>query len=190
MIVSASLVNVLADLQDDLRSPDTILKEATSLDPVEWLNSHIASSVHEDGPKPDFADDTGQPGDPDQLAILNPSTTTDRGPFFMIFLPTTSPWEVFAYLDYGGWNSYPYPHEHVAVMKYWHESFGAEPLLATADIVEMHVATPPSDEATCRQLAMEQFGYTAGDLVYQGYESFGLLARTLKARRHWYFWWD
>lgn len=190
LIVSASFIKVLADLQNDLQSPDNVIKDAARLDPSVWLKSQIASSVPTGGPEPDFSDDPGHAIEPDESAVLSRARRIERGPFFMIFLPTTSPWEAFAYLEYGGWNSYPYPHEHVAITKHWYDTYGAELMIVTRDVIEMHVAIPPTDDAACRQLAMEQFGYTAGDLVYQGYESFGLLARTLKARHHWYFWWD
>ena len=41
-------------------------------------------------------------------------------------VPTTLPWEALAHLRLGGWNECPTPAEHVAILKWWHERYGAE----------------------------------------------------------------
>ena len=137
--------------------------------------------------KPDFDTDSGA-NEPDEFAC--PSLREKERPWFLVLLPTTAPWSAFAYLGYGGWNAYPTADHHIAVMKYWFDRYGAEPVIVTPDCIEMIVEHPPQTEDACRELALEQFGYTGGDLVDQGYESLGTLARVLRDRRHWFFWWD
>lgn len=175
--------------------PGETLAKASGLDARALLQARADEVLTEDEegglPRtPDFDDVSAEDvNDPDVFAVLNteiirPST------LHLIVVPTRRPWEVLAYLDYGGWNEYPYPHEHVAIMKRWHDLYGAEPVIVTGDVIEMLVERPPSDDAVCRELALEQFAYTAGDLVYQGYSTFGNLRRALRARKHWFFWWD
>lgn len=188
LIVTASFLETVNQLQDNLESPEQILHAASQVDTPAWMRRKFADSRGEESPKPDFSDGQGRPIDPDTFVVL--AEGADHGPFYLLFLPASSPWEVFAYLDYGNWNAYPHPHAHVAVMQYWYKAYAAEPAVITHDVIEMAVASPPNDDASCRQLAIEQCAYTAGDLIDQGYESFGLLARTLRGRRHWYFWWD
>jgi len=42
----------------------------------------------------------------------------------ILLLPTSSSWEVPAYLRFGGWNACPLPEVHVATLRSWHERFG------------------------------------------------------------------
>ena len=39
-------------------------------------------------------------------------------PVVLAEIPVKNPWEVFAYLPFGGWNECPAPEEHMAVAKY------------------------------------------------------------------------
>lgn len=112
------------------------------------------------------------------------------GTVHIILIPTTRPWEVAAYMSFGGWNDCPNPEEHVAIHRSWHERFGAEIVTMAGDLIEMRVTRPPTDLATAEALAMEQFHYTAGDLVYQGTGTLLALASTLKGGATWFFWWD
>ncbi len=109
---------------------------------------------------------------------------------WIAFVPTTDPWKVLAYLRYGGWNECPASEEHVAVQRDWHERFGAELVCVSGDVVEMRVARPPTDREAAVALAREQFLYSGGDLVYQGYETLNRLAASLVGAEYWYFWWD
>ena len=108
----------------------------------------------------------------------------------ILLVPTTEPWQVLAHLHYGGWNECPAPESHVTVQRYWYERHGAEIVCVTGDVVEMRVARPPRDKAASQALAREQFLYSGGDLVYQGYGSLNALASALNGADYWYFWWD
>ena len=108
--------------------------------------------------------------------------------YFGLF-PAHEGWEVPAHLRWGGWNECPFAEEHVGVLKYWHERYGAELVCATHDIIEMQVARPPKTREEALQLATEQFLYCE-DIVTQGLETLERLASTLLGGAVWYFWWD
>jgi hypothetical protein len=190
LIVDDELVKRLLDVAPE-NPPAEILSHASSINGGEWLARRAKESLTEDEEtiEPDFDADDPKLQEADRLASLE-SPLFRESQWFVVLVPTKRSWEVFAHLGYGAWNAYPEAAEHIAVMKYWNEKFGAEPVIVTGDCVEMRVTRPPTTTEECRALALEQFGYTAGDLINQGYGFFGTLARTLKARTHWFFWWD
>ncbi len=104
-------------------------------------------------------------------------------------VPTTRPWEVPAFLALGGWNDCPPAEIHVAVLRDWHEQYGAEIVAATADVIECHVIRPPTDQTAALALAREQYAYCY-DIVEQGAETLSNLAAALLEGSAWYFWWD
>ncbi len=109
-------------------------------------------------------------------------------PMLLVKVPTDKPWEIFAWLQFGGWNACPLPEEHMAVCKYWYEKYQAQPLVISADTIEYRLeeAIPPED---AMELAMEQCAFCS-DIVLQGTGSIGNLADHLHRSRSWYFWWD
>ena len=109
-------------------------------------------------------------------------------PVLLAEIPAQNPWEVFAWLPFGGWNSCPANEEHMAVSKYWFESYGAVPALMTHDVLEYVLPAPVSREKSV-ELALEQYAYCA-DIVDQGVETVGRLADGLAQSTVWFFWWD
>ena len=111
-------------------------------------------------------------------------------PVVLAEIPVKNPWEVFAYLPFGGWNECPANEEHMAVAKYWFEKYGAVPALMTHDVLEYTLpfdTSVPSWQAL--YLAKEQYAYCS-DIVDQGVETIGRLADGLAKSHYWYFWWD
>lgn len=111
-------------------------------------------------------------------------------PIVLAEIPVKNPWEVFAWLPFGGWNECPAPEEHMAVAKYWFAKFGAIPALMTPDVLEYTIpffTSVPSWQAG--QLALEQYAYCS-DIVDQGVGTIGRLADGLTKSHYWYFWWD
>ena len=104
-------------------------------------------------------------------------------------IPTPRAFEVPAYLKFGGWNSCPEPSAHVAVWRRWQESYGAEILCLSGDVIEATVARPPVNKEECYKLAREQFAYCE-DIVTQGVQTIDALAAVLCGGKSWYFWWD
>lgn len=109
-------------------------------------------------------------------------------PLVLAEIPVKNPWEVFAYLPFGGWNECPANEEHMAVAKYWFEKYGAVPALMTHDVLEYSLPAPVSREKAI-EVAWEQFTYCS-DIVEQGVGTVGRLADGLAKSSYWYFWWD
>ena len=111
-------------------------------------------------------------------------------PIILAEIPVKNPWEVFAYLPFGGWNECPANEEHMAVAKYWFEKYGAFPALMTHDVLEYVL---PDVHGIAKEqaldLALEQYAY-CNDIVDQGVETVGRLADGLAKSSYWYFWWD
>ena len=108
----------------------------------------------------------------------------------LLQVPTDKPWEVVAYVPFGGWNDCPAVEDMVAVCKYWYEKYGAIPVTISHDVMEMRVPNPISEEESV-EVAKEHFAFTP-DRVYQCTESGTLkeVSDSLEISKIWYFWWD
>lgn len=115
----------------------------------------------------------------------SPRTTV---PLVLAEIPVKNPWEVFAYVPFGGWNECPDTLELMAVTKYWYEKYGAVPAVITHDVLEMRVEETVGEDLAM-PLALEMYGFCP-DIVDQGCEVVGVLAAELLKSRTWYFWWD
>lgn len=103
-------------------------------------------------------------------------------------IPTKNPWEVFAWIPFGGWNECPTPDVMLAVGRHWYEKYNAIPAVITHDVLELS-AQPLLNNEMAMGVALEQFAFCP-DLVFQGVESVGRLAGMLTKSSVWYFWWD
>ena len=81
-------------------------------------------------------------------------------------IPAREPWEVFAWLPFGGWNDCPMPEEILWISKYFYERYNAIPAVMTHDVLEFS-APPAKDKDTALGLALEQFAFCQ-DIVFQG----------------------
>ena len=108
----------------------------------------------------------------------------------LFHVPTTKPWELVAYVPFGGWNDCPRVEEMMAICKYWFEKYGAIPVTIAHDVMEMRVSTPVAKQDSL-QVAKEHFAF-APDRVYQNTETETLaeVAACIAASKIWYFWWD
>ncbi|WP_165356551.1 DUF4253 domain-containing protein [Sphingosinicella sp. BN140058] len=107
----------------------------------------------------------------------------------ILLIPTDKSWEVPAYLRWGGWNACPPPEVHVAVLKTWHEAYGAELAGLTGDQLNLRVARRPTKRAEALTLARDFYRYCP-DIFDQGTATLAPLAAELMANDWWYFWWD
>lgn len=99
------------------------------------------------------------------------------------------PFEVPAYLGFGGWNDCPEPELQVAVLREWERTYGAVPVCITGDVLECVVARPPQTEEGAFSLAAEQWIF-CDDIVGQGTQSVRRLAMEIWRSPQWFFWWD
>ena len=177
----------LPDLNGDDVAGD--LSASESIDTSDWYSEREASDEEYYGEVDlgEWSDTTPQSG---WSVPLDDGGASPADGVFVALVPTTRSWEVLAYLRYGDWNECPSAAEHTALHRDWHERFGAEVVCVSGDVVEMRVRRPPRDRDAASALAREQFVYSGGDLVFQGYESLRALASALIDAEYWYFWWD
>ncbi len=111
-------------------------------------------------------------------------------PLILAKIPVQNPWEIFAYLPFGGWNECPHTPELMAVAQYWFERYGAVPAAMSHDELEFDLPAPVVREQAM-ETALEQYGFCP-DIVDQEPEddTVGSLADVLWQSTVWYFWWD
>lgn len=111
-------------------------------------------------------------------------------PLILAKIPVKNPWEIFAYLPFGGWNECPDTPELMAVAKYWFEQHGAVPAAMSHDELEFLLPAPVSEKEAI-DVAVELYGFCP-DVIDQGPEdaTVGALADVLRQSTVWYFWWD
>jgi Domain of unknown function (DUF4253) len=159
-------------------SVTTILADAATIDAEEWLRAALQMQDSEDGPwdttEGEFALRSPLPTD------MAPSTTISvpyhwqtREPYARIaigLVPTTTSWQVPAYLRFGDYNACPNPAEHASVIKRWEEQYGVEVVSMTHDTIELGVVHPPTNRDRAIALAYEQFAYCS-ILLIKGWEA-------------------
>ena len=123
---------------------------------------------------------------------LEPYLPRQTEEVFIAKVPTANSCEALAHIGFGGWNDCPYDAEHVAVLRYWHERYGASLFALGGDIIECVVERPPTTREAALDLASEQLLYAPGALgeFSGGGSSVPELAAALLNSRHWLFWWD
>ena len=110
------------------------------------------------------------------------------GPMLLAEIPVEHPWEVFAYLPFGGWNQCPDTPGLMAAAKAWYEAYGAVPAVLTHNSVQFAVPAP-ADPDRALSLAWEQYAWCP-DIVDQGCGTVEALAAILRQSTVWFFWWD
>lgn len=108
----------------------------------------------------------------------------------LVEVPTTKPWEVVAYVPFGGWNECPSPEEMVKICQYWYEEYGAVPVTITHDVLEMSLPAPVGEEKALKA-AKEHYAFTP-DRVDQGTRTGTIseVAASVAVSDIWFFWWD
>ena len=111
-------------------------------------------------------------------------------PLILAKIPVDKPWDVFAYLPFGGWNECPGTEDLRAISKYWYEQYGAVPAVITHDELEFRLTIPAPAEKVI-ELAEEHYSFCP-DTIEQGPENITIaqLADILRKAYVWYFWWD
>lgn len=127
-------------------------------------------------------------GDDQSKSFYGLKNGDQTNPALLVEVPVKNPWEIFAYLPFGGWNECPDTETHMAVSKYWYEKYGAVPAVITMDTLEFLLPAPVSEEQAM-ELAKEQYVYCT-DIVDQGIGEVHLLAKSLCQSKIWFFWWD
>lgn len=169
-------------------TPDEIIEKSLEIDVAVWLDRRREEADNEEEIDEDDWPDGAEPHS--KLTSIIDHQTGDIFPKVVIALvPTPASWEAAAYLRFGGWNDCPHPEEHVAVWRRWNQTYGAEIVCMTNDVIEARIKRPPADRETAMTLAIEQYAYCS-DIVDQGVGSVLALAAILLEGETWFFWWD
>lgn len=168
-------------------SVEATLNKAGQIDIKKWL---VDRAIEEElGELPSGEWPSEEAGYFLEVSVYQPAWIGEHPQVVIGLIPTKKPWEIFAYLNWGGWNSNPMPEEHVAVFKYWHEKYNAVPVSVVGDVVQVMLEKVPDTKDKALELAKEQAIYNM-DLIYQGEESLQALANNLINQKVWFFWWD
>jgi hypothetical protein len=178
-------------------SVTTIIADAATADAGEWLRAALQMQDSDEGPwdttEGEFALRGPWPTDMVPATTISvPYHWQTREPYPRIamgLVPTSTSWQVPAYLRFGDFNACPNPVSHVSVLKHWEERYGAEIVSMTHDTIELRVTHPPTNRDHAIALAYEQFAYCP-DIVEQGVGTLDALAATLMNGSAWFFWWD
>jgi len=173
----------------DVSSADKAIATSLQISVPSWLEMQLAGIENDEGafPSGDWPTD---PSDKMGLITHRDILSGELKKEVIIGLHEISaPWEVFAYLLWGNWNSCPDASEHCAMHRYWEEKYGAEVISVTHDVLQCVVARPPDSKEQALELAREQYLYCP-DIVDQGVGTIEALAATLLQGQYWYFWWD
>lgn len=146
-------------------------------------------SVEEDeaGARQHDAMDTETEAD-EAEAVNGLAQASDTAVAVLLEIPVKEPWQIFAWLPYGGWNECPETDKHMSVAKYWYERYGAVPAAIGGDTLQYYL-TKPLPTAYLEEAAQEHFAYCE-DSVYQGYGSVAALRAVIGKSSYWFFWWD
>lgn len=166
------------------RDPDTEVARGLDLDALARL-AEWQQDLHEDDPdapprgeaeglRPQDEDDFDLAGQPGWIGLV----TAGVGHV----VPGLLAWT-------GAENAGLEPADHVAVLKRWHDLYGAELVGLGLDTIELRVPRPPAGQAAALTAAEEQYWYCP-DVVDQGVQTLDALAVIQVPSRRWFFWWD
>ncbi|MCM1112203.1 MAG: DUF4253 domain-containing protein [Muribaculum sp.] len=177
-------------LKDDGYSLDDILK--TELESGEkWLQDRFEEDTIDDLDMEELIGQfEGKPEVVDRYTAFQDYRSKGIVETILLKVPTSKPWELVAYVPFGGWNDCPEVEKMMAVCKYWFEKYGAVPVTISHDVMEMRVPAPVA-ERDAMTVAKEHFAFTP-DRVFQCTKTGTLseVAACVAASEIWYFWWD
>ncbi len=195
VVIDGTLLETVEDIAktpEELKANREKLLNSLRFDVQKWFTERLK----------DFKDDMGEyweetvgeigcePGDASTCfsGFMDFGTPRRSEECILALIPTSEPWEVFAWLPFGGWNECPMPEEILWIAKYWYERYSVIPAVMTRDVLEFS-ARPIKDKNAALGAALEQYAFCQ-DIVDQGVGTIGRLAGGLMQSSVWYFWWD
>ncbi len=193
VIVDKTLTEWFTDIITEDKTPDQIREEILAqgseggLELIKKLDAELHEDCEED--EEEFPNGEIDEGDT-QECFVSYRDFREGGisETILAYVPTDKPYEVFAWLPFGGWNECPDGADMMKISRYWYEKYGLTPAVIGHDTLECTVAKPLSAE-TAEIAAKEVFAVCPDD-VWQGVGNIGALAGTLAKSTVWYFWWD
>lgn len=107
---------------------------------------------------------------------------------YLMMIPSEKPYEIFAYLPMGNFNSCPDNDVLLAVFKHWYEEYGVIPAVITYDTIHVSL-TKTLDDKQIEVLVEEMvlLNMETQMLTYPAKED---IVKGLKHSKYWMFWWD
>ena len=170
------------------QTAEDIIEESKKVQYPDWFNNR----AREDAEYYEIPHGEWPVANVPQMSLTAHLDTLTGKPFEQVavgLIPVCDSWKVPAYLKFGGWNEFPYPHEQVALLRKWSNEYSADIVSFTGNVIEFKVKNPPANKEQAIELAEEQFIYCA-DIVLQGVGTLENLAATIIGSDTWYFWWD
>lgn len=175
-------------LEDGRPDVDAVLRRAAQLDVEAWVRESRAEASSLLGVVPSVW--PSHPPPPAYLTVPRDMLTGHYRPQVLLALVSAEqPWQVPAHLHFGGVDSSPPAHVHVALLRHWQKAFGAQLACLQSTLVECTVERPPATRDAAIQLAEQHVAYCPG-LAQQGAQSIDALATSLLTARIWHFNWD
>ncbi len=81
-------------------------------------------------------------GTEDAVNPIDDFDFADGSNIYLVEVPVKEPWQVFAYIPFGGWNECPDADEQMAVAKYWYEKYGAVAAHFSNDMIQYYLPKP------------------------------------------------
>lgn len=114
-------------------------------------------------------------------------TMLDGEGVYLVRVPTPNPWEIPAWLPFGGWNECPSADEMAKVCRCWYENYGASPAIITGDMMLFLLDKPISDKQTAREISHQHAVFCSEFLGMSGLDA---QAADIMTSNIWGFWWD
>lgn len=178
-----------ADFEDCEDTAAEIIESALTVNVAKWFSKEINkySDLPNSGNVGDWAENLVRN---DRISITEKTSKEWAEKILVALVPAKSGWETPAYLKIGEWNQCPAPKEHVFVMKYWNELYGAEVVTISYDTVEFIIPKPPTSQEQALNLAKEAYVYCTDSLDGITSDTVEDLAALLLKAKTWFFWWD
>ncbi len=152
-----------------------------------WQEATDGEWNEDDTSYQEMLDCMGAEAGQDVFLTLHLHTPNHMEPTLLFEISTVNPWEIPAYVPFGGWNECPSPEEMTAVCKYWYEQYQAVPAVISHDTLEM-ILPEPVPEEKADEFVKEYYAFCQ-DTIDQGVPM-PLLKETVKYSTVWQFWWD
>lgn len=176
-------------------TPDVWLAQAATLDGAQVL---AESAPHRPWLRPTYEEavaaeraGTGTWPDSPPRVALSDIVTTPWGDLTwgLVLVPAEHSWQIPCVLG-DRLSEVPGPAEHAAVLRYWHQRYGAQMLADTGDGTRIAVARPPTTRLDALELAWQYECFNDGS--YDFYQADGVVdvAASLVGADVWCAWWD
>lgn len=148
-----------------------------------WLNEGIFDSMCTDGEQ-DILD--AEPGNALSSYWDYPGQTL---PLILAEIPVKNPWEIFAYVPFGGWNECPGTQELMSAGMAWYKKYKAVPAMITSSQLEF-VLPEPVDREGAAKAALDHLAFCIDIMPMSSGDALKYLTDYISISTVWSFWWD